>query len=34
LLYGKFVITYINTPQEMRKAHDIMDRREETRYFD
>ncbi|HSX09542.1 MAG TPA: hypothetical protein VLF93_05280 [Candidatus Saccharimonadales bacterium] len=31
---GKFKLIYIYTPEEMKKVHDIMDRREETRYFD
>ena len=30
---GKFKIIHINTPEEMRKAHDLIDRNEETRYF-
>ena len=30
---GKFKIIYINTPEEMKKAHDIIDRRPETQYF-
>lgn len=30
---GKFEITYIYTPEEMRKAHDLIDRNETTRYF-
>lgn len=30
---GKFKIIYINTPEEMRKAHNIIDRRPETQYF-
>ena len=29
---GKFKITYINTPEEMRTAHNIIDRNKET-YF-
>lgn len=30
---GKFKIIYINTMDEMKVAHDIVDRNEETRYF-
>lgn len=30
---GKFKIIYINTPEEMRNAHNIIDRRPETQYF-
>ncbi len=30
---GKFKIIYINTPEEMKKAHDLIDRRPETNYF-
>jgi len=30
---GKFKIIYINTPEEMKKAHDLIDRREETNFF-
>lgn len=30
---GKFRIVYINTPEEMKKAHELIDRREETAYF-
>jgi hypothetical protein len=31
---GKYKIKYINTPDEMKKAHDIMDRRDEVRFFE
>ena len=31
---GKFKILYINTPEEMKKAHDLIDRRPETKYFE
>jgi hypothetical protein len=31
---GKYIITYIYTPEEMRKAHELIDRNEETRFFD
>lgn len=31
---GKFKILYIYTYEEMKKAHDIMDRREETHFFE
>jgi|ERR1700722_15726043 len=31
---GKYKIIYINTPEEMKKAHDIMDRRSKTRFFE
>jgi hypothetical protein len=31
---GKFTIQYLYTPEEMKKAHDIMDRREETKFFE
>jgi hypothetical protein len=30
---GKFKIKYIYTPDEMKKAHEIMDRRAETQFF-
>ena len=30
---GKFKIIYINTPEEMKKAHDLIDRNEKTRFF-
>ena len=30
---GKFKIIYINTPEEMKKAHELIDRNEETKYF-
>jgi len=30
---GKFEIIYIYTPDEMKKAHDLIDRNENTRYF-
>ncbi|HVA97034.1 MAG TPA: hypothetical protein VND99_05260 [Candidatus Acidoferrales bacterium] len=30
---GKFKIIYINTPDEMKKAHELIDRRSETQYF-
>src|SRR5258708_5570998 len=30
---GKFKIIYINTPDEMKKAHELMDRKPETQYF-
>jgi len=30
---GKYKIIYINSPAEMKKAHDIIDRRPETQYF-
>lgn len=30
---GKFKIIYIYTPEEMRKAHNLIDRNEKTRYF-
>jgi len=30
---GKFKIIYINTPEEMKKAHELIDRRSETQYF-
>ncbi|MCE9541297.1 hypothetical protein K8R03_01910 [Candidatus Kaiserbacteria bacterium] len=30
---GKFEIIYIYTPDEMRKAHDLIDRNDDTRYF-
>ena len=30
---GKFRILYIYTPDEMRKAHDMTDRRKETQFF-
>jgi hypothetical protein len=30
---GKFKIAYLYTPDEMKKAHEIMDRRAKTQYF-
>lgn len=30
---GKFKIIYINTPEEMKQAHDLIDRNPETNYF-
>lgn len=30
---GKFKIIYINTPQEMKIAHDLIDRNDNTNYF-
>ena len=30
---GKYKITYIYTPEEMKKAHELMDRRSETQFF-
>ena len=30
---GKFKIIYINTPEEMKKAHELIDRDSETSYF-
>lgn len=30
---GKFKIIYINTPEEMKKAHELIDRNPETAYF-
>ncbi len=30
---GKFKITYINTPEEMKVAHGLIDRNEEINYF-
>jgi hypothetical protein len=30
---GKFKIIYIYTPEEMKKAHDLIDRNEGTRFF-
>lgn len=30
---GKFKIIYINTPEEMKKAHELIDRNDETKYF-
>lgn len=30
---GKFKIIYINTPEEMKKAHELIDRNSETDYF-
>ena len=30
---GKFKIIYINTPQEMKKDHELIDRNSETNYF-
>lgn len=31
---GKFKIIYLYTPDEMRKAHDLIDRKKETEFFD
>ena len=31
---GKFKIVYIYTPEEMKKAHDLIDRRKETKFFE
>ena len=31
---GKFKIIYLYTPDEMRKAHDLIDRNKETEFFD
>jgi len=30
---GKYKIIYINTPEEMKMAHQLIDRRNETNYF-
>lgn len=30
---GKFKIIYINTPEEMKKAHDLIDRNPDTNFF-
>jgi hypothetical protein len=30
---GKFKIIYINTPEEMKKAHELIDRNPETNFF-
>lgn len=30
---GKFKITYINTPEEIKKAHELIDRNPETDFF-
>ncbi len=30
---GKYKIIYINTPEEMKKAHELIDRNKETNYF-
>ena len=30
---GKFKIIYINTPEEMKKAHELIDRNPNTNYF-
>ncbi|MFA4995593.1 MAG: hypothetical protein WC536_00375 [Patescibacteria group bacterium] len=30
---GEFKIIYINTPEEMKKAHDLIDRNPDTNYF-
>jgi hypothetical protein len=30
---GKFRITYIYAPEEMKRAHDLIDRNEKTRFF-
>ena len=31
---GKFKIIYLYTPDEMQKAHDLIDRNKETKFFD
>ena len=31
---GKFKIIYINTPEEMKKAYDLIDRRPEMNFFE
>lgn len=31
--YGKYKIIYINTPEEMKKAHELIDRNPGTDYF-
>ncbi len=31
---GKFKIIYLYSPDEMRKAHDLIDRNKETKFFD
>lgn len=31
---GKYKIIYINTPEEMKKAHELIDRNKETQYFE
>lgn len=31
---GKFKIIYINTPEEMKKAHELIDRRPDFAFFD
>jgi hypothetical protein len=31
---GKFKIIYLNTPEEMRRAHEIIDRNPETQFFE
>jgi hypothetical protein len=31
---GTFKITYIYTPEEMKKAHDLIDRNPKTKYFE
>jgi hypothetical protein len=30
---GKFKIIYLNTPKEMKKAHELIDRNKETNFF-
>lgn len=30
---GKFKIIYLNTPEEMKKAHELIDRRPDKQYF-
>ena len=30
---GEFKISYVNTPEEMKKAHDLIDRNPDTNYF-
>jgi len=30
---GKFTITYLYTPEEMRKAHELIDRNAQTQFF-
>ena len=31
---GEYKIIYLNTPEEMKKAHDLIDRNPETNYFE
>ncbi len=31
---GKYKIIYINTPEEMKKAHELIDRNKDTNYFE